>query len=194
MQTLVIVLYLITLGVLALYGAHRSALLFLYLRHRHEQTAPRFRFDETNLPMVTIQLPMFNEMFVAERLIDAAARVDYPRDRLEIQVLDDSTDATSTIARSKCDALRDDGLDVAYLHRVTSNRRRSSRSQTDLFTVGVLRQETIEVVCKLLLVALTERGGPTAHLDTARSHGVEEVTHVETRTNIFLGVHLTARA
>ncbi|MBW1904897.1 MAG: glycosyltransferase, partial [Deltaproteobacteria bacterium] len=117
MQTLVIVLYLITLGVLALYGAHRSALLFLYLRHRHERTAPRFRFDETNLPMVTIQLPMFNEMFVAERLIDAAARVDYPRDRLEIQVLDDSTDATSTIARSKCDALRNDGLDVAYLHR-----------------------------------------------------------------------------
>ncbi|MBW2586066.1 MAG: glycosyltransferase [Deltaproteobacteria bacterium] len=116
-QTLVIVLYLITLGVLALYGAHRSALLFLYLRHRHERTAPRFRFDETNLPMVTIQLPMFNEMFVAERLIDAAARVDYPRDRLEIQVLDDSTDATSTIARSKCDALRNDGLDVAYLHR-----------------------------------------------------------------------------
>jgi hypothetical protein len=60
---------------------------------------------------------MFNEMFVAERLIDAAARIDYPRDRLEIQVLDDSTDATSTIARSKCDALRDEGLDVTYLHR-----------------------------------------------------------------------------
>jgi cellulose synthase/poly-beta-1,6-N-acetylglucosamine synthase-like glycosyltransferase len=103
--------------VLALYGAHRSALLFLYLRHRHERTVPRLRFGEANLPMVTIQLPMFNEMFVAERLIDAAARVDYPRHRLEIQVLDDSTDTTSTIARSKCEALRDDGFDVAYLHR-----------------------------------------------------------------------------
>jgi cellulose synthase/poly-beta-1,6-N-acetylglucosamine synthase-like glycosyltransferase len=116
-QTLLIVLYLVTLGVLALYGAHRSALLFLYLRHRHERTTPRFRFDEANLPMVTIQLPMFNEMFVAERLIDAAARIDYPRDRLEIQVLDDSTDATSRIAQAKCDALRDEGLDVTYLHR-----------------------------------------------------------------------------
>ena len=79
MQTLVIVLYLVTLGVLALYGAHRSALLFLYLRHRHERTAPGFRFDETNLPMVTIQLPMFNEMFVAERLIDAAAVIEPAR-------------------------------------------------------------------------------------------------------------------
>jgi cellulose synthase/poly-beta-1,6-N-acetylglucosamine synthase-like glycosyltransferase len=116
-QTFVIVLYLVTLGVLALYGVHRSTLLFLYLRHRRERTAPQSHFDEADLPIVTIQLPMFNEMFVVERLIDAAARVDYPRDRLEIQVLDDSTDATSTIARTKCDALREEGLDVAYLHR-----------------------------------------------------------------------------
>jgi cellulose synthase/poly-beta-1,6-N-acetylglucosamine synthase-like glycosyltransferase len=116
-QILVIVLYLVTLGVLALYGVHRSALLFLYLRHRHQRTAPQARFDEADLPMVTIQLPMFNEIFVAERLIEAAARIDYPHHRLEIQVLDDSTDATSTIARSKCRELRDEGLDIAYLHR-----------------------------------------------------------------------------
>ena len=117
MQTLVIVLYLVTLGVLALYGVHRSALLFSYLRHRHERTAPRSRFGEADLPVVTIQLPMFNEMLVAERLIDAVASVDYPRDRLEIQVLDDSTDATSAIARAKCAALREQDLDVAYIHR-----------------------------------------------------------------------------
>ena len=116
-QTLVIVLYLITLGVLALYGVHRSALLVLYLRHRHERTAPRSRFDEADLPVVTIQLPMFNEMFVAERLIEAAASVDYPRSRLEIQVLDDSTDATSTIARLTCEDLRGQGLDITYIHR-----------------------------------------------------------------------------
>jgi len=60
---------------------------------------------------------MFNELFVAERLIDAAASVDYPRNRLEIQVLDDSTDATSAIARAKCDTLREQGVDVAYIHR-----------------------------------------------------------------------------
>jgi len=60
---------------------------------------------------------MFNEMFVADRLIDAASRIDYPADRLEIQVLDDSTDATSSIARARCEALRAQGLDVVYLHR-----------------------------------------------------------------------------
>ena len=103
MQTLVIVLYLVTLGVLALYGVHRSALLLMYLRHRGERTTPLSRYAEADLPMVTVQLPMFNELCVAERLIDAVAQVDYPRDRLEIQVLDDSTDATSTIARSRCD-------------------------------------------------------------------------------------------
>jgi cellulose synthase/poly-beta-1,6-N-acetylglucosamine synthase-like glycosyltransferase len=117
-QTLVIVLYLVTLGVLALYGVHRGALLWLYLRHRKEETLPASRFTDADLPTVTVQLPMFNERFVAERLIDATARLDYPRDRLEIQVLDDSTDATSAIARAKCDELREDGLDVVYLHRV----------------------------------------------------------------------------
>ncbi len=117
MQTLVIVLYLVTLGGLALYGAHRSMLLFLYLRHRHERSEPRALFEETDLPVVTIQLPMFNELCVAERLIAAAARVDYPRERLEIQVLDDSTDATFLIARRTCDSLRADGFDVTYLHR-----------------------------------------------------------------------------
>ena len=117
MQTLFIVLYLVTLGVLALYGLHRSALLFSYLRHRHEHTVPASRFDGVNLPLVTVQLPMFNEMFVAGRLLDAVSRIDYPADRLEIQVLDDSTDATSSIARAKCNALRAQGLDVVYLHR-----------------------------------------------------------------------------
>ena len=117
MQTLIIALYFVTLGVLALYGVHRSALLFSYLRHRREQTSPSAFFDEAELPRVTVQLPMFNEMFVAERLIDAASRIDYPADRLEIQVLDDSTDATSSIARARCAALRERGLDLVYLHR-----------------------------------------------------------------------------
>ena len=117
LQTLIIILYLSTLGVLALYGVHRSALLFAYLRHRREQPLPSARFDEANLPRVTVQLPMFNEMYVAERLIDAASRLDYPADRLEIQVLDDSTDSTSIVARARCEALRSLGLDVVYLHR-----------------------------------------------------------------------------
>jgi len=117
LQTFVIILYLVTLGALALYGIHRSALLVLYLRHRQERTEPPARFDEAHLPPVTVQLPMFNEMDVAERLIRAASNIDYPRDRLEIQVLDDSTDATSAIARATCASLRGEGVDVVYLHR-----------------------------------------------------------------------------
>jgi cellulose synthase/poly-beta-1,6-N-acetylglucosamine synthase-like glycosyltransferase len=117
MESLVVVVYLVTLGLLTVYGTHRSALLFHYLRHRHRKMAPLARFEEAELPRVTIQLPMFNEVYVAERVIEAAARVDYPPDRLEIQVLDDSTDATSAIARAKCTLLRERGLDVTYLHR-----------------------------------------------------------------------------
>ncbi len=117
METLIIVVYLLTLGILALYGLHRSALLWSYLRHRREHAAPRDRFVEAELPRVTVQLPMFNELLVAERVIEAAARIDYPRDRLEIQVLDDSTDKTASIARARCEALRQDGLNIRYVRR-----------------------------------------------------------------------------
>jgi cellulose synthase/poly-beta-1,6-N-acetylglucosamine synthase-like glycosyltransferase len=116
-ETLIIVVYLLTLGILALYGLHRSALLWSYLRHRREHAAPRERFVEAELPRVTVQLPMFNELLVAERVIEAAARIDYPRDRLEIQVLDDSTDRTASIARARCEALRQDGLNIRYVRR-----------------------------------------------------------------------------
>ena len=119
METLIIVVYLVTLGILALYGLHRSALLWSYLRHRREHASPRARFAENELPRVTVQLPMFNELLVAERVIDAAARIDYPRDRLEIQVLDDSTDRTSSIARARCEALRQDGLNIRYVRRAS---------------------------------------------------------------------------
>lgn len=117
MESFVVVLYLLVLSVLALYGVHRSVLLFLYLRHRGDRPRPSGEFAEADLPTVTIQLPMYNEMAVAERLITAASGIDYPRNRLEIQVLDDSTDATSRIARKTCDALRARGIDVKYLHR-----------------------------------------------------------------------------
>jgi cellulose synthase/poly-beta-1,6-N-acetylglucosamine synthase-like glycosyltransferase len=115
-ESLIIIVYLLTLGVLALYGVHRSTLLWSYLRHRKERAAPRAHFAEAELPIVTVQLPMFNELLVAERVIDAAARIDYPRDLLEIQVLDD---ATSSVARARCEALRRDGLNVRYIRRET---------------------------------------------------------------------------
>src|SRR5476649_1712015 len=84
------VVYLGILGVIAIYGFHRYVLVYLYVKHRHDGYIPVGRFDE--LPRVTVQLPMYNEDFVAERIIKASCQIDYPREKLEIQVLDDSTD------------------------------------------------------------------------------------------------------
>lgn len=69
------------------------------------------------MPLVTVQLPIFNERYVVSRLIDTIAQLDYPRDRLEIQVLDDSTDATTEIARDLVDKYRREGVDIKLLHR-----------------------------------------------------------------------------
>jgi cellulose synthase/poly-beta-1,6-N-acetylglucosamine synthase-like glycosyltransferase len=115
MEIAVISLYMVVLSILGLYGFHRGLLLFLYWRHRSDAVIPPRRFDE--LPMITIQLPMFNEMYVAERLLDGIACIDYPKDRMEIQVLDDSTDETTAIARDKSDDLRRRGYDVTFVHR-----------------------------------------------------------------------------
>jgi len=72
------------------------------------------------LPPVTIQLPVYNEAYVVERLITAVSRIDYPKDLLHIQVLDDSTDETSIIAETLVGTLKTQGLDISYIHR--SNR------------------------------------------------------------------------
>jgi cellulose synthase/poly-beta-1,6-N-acetylglucosamine synthase-like glycosyltransferase len=111
----VIVLYLLVLGVLAVYGFHRGQLLFLYWKHRHQAPRPLSKFKE--LPVVTVQLPMFNEMYVAERLLESVAGIDYPKDKLEIQVLDDSTDETQQIAKAKVEELVERGFDAVYIHR-----------------------------------------------------------------------------
>ncbi len=115
MQIAVISLYLVVLSVLAVYGFHRGQLLWLYWRHRHQAPRPATKFKD--LPVVTVQLPMFNEMYVAERLLESVAGLDYPKDKLEIQVLDDSTDETQQIARSKVEDLVERGFDAVYIHR-----------------------------------------------------------------------------
>jgi cellulose synthase/poly-beta-1,6-N-acetylglucosamine synthase-like glycosyltransferase len=111
----VIALYLVVLSILGLYGFHRGQLLFLYWKHRKDAQKPPTRFDE--LPIVTVQLPMYNEMYVAERLLEGVASIDYPKDKLEIQVLDDSTDETVEIAQRKSEELARRGFDVSYRHR-----------------------------------------------------------------------------
>src|SRR5215831_17304954 len=85
--------YFIVLILLASYGVHRYVLVYLYYKHKKNRTTePAERFAE--LPRVTIQLPIFNEQYVIERLIEAVCKLDYPQDKLDIQVLDDSTDET----------------------------------------------------------------------------------------------------
>jgi len=111
--------YFLVLVVLSAYGSHRYVMAYLYFKYKGNLPAPRARYAE--LPRVTIQLPIFNEMYVIERLVEAVCRIDYPRDRLEIQVLDDSTDETQGIARAAVERARGQGHDIVYLHR--DNRR-----------------------------------------------------------------------
>ena len=114
LRELILPLYYATLGVLALYGLHRALLLALYRRHRR---APQPPPDPESWPRVTVQLPLYNELYVAPRLLEAACRLDYPRHLLEIQVLDDSDDETAAVVRRLVERRRAQGLDVHYLHR-----------------------------------------------------------------------------
>jgi len=100
---------------LALYGFHRYFLLYLYSKHKNSNPKPAKKFE--TLPMVTIQLPCYNEMYVVKRLIDHTVQMDYPKDRLEIQLLDDSTDETTEIARERVDFFKEKGFDIQLVHR-----------------------------------------------------------------------------
>ncbi|MBN1656713.1 MAG: glycosyltransferase [Deltaproteobacteria bacterium] len=114
-EIVIIGFYLMVLSILGLYGFHRGLLLYLYWRHRAKAPRPARYFEE--LPKVTIQLPMYNEMYVAERLLEGVAAIDYPKELLEIQVLDDSTDETVEIAEAKVEQLKARGFDIVYIHR-----------------------------------------------------------------------------
>jgi cellulose synthase/poly-beta-1,6-N-acetylglucosamine synthase-like glycosyltransferase len=108
--------YFIVLILLASYGVHRYVLVYLYYKHKKNHASdPVSQFAE--LPRVTVQLPIFNEQFVVERLLDAICRLDYPLDRLDIQVLDDSTDETQVVARALVEHYVAKGFPVFYLHR-----------------------------------------------------------------------------
>jgi len=109
------VLYALCVVLLSLYGFNSLVLTWLYLRHRHDPIPVPSPPDEW--PHVTVQLPIYNELHTVERLLSAAARLDYPRDRLEIQVLDDSTDATSRVAARTVARLRRQGIDVIHISR-----------------------------------------------------------------------------
>jgi cellulose synthase/poly-beta-1,6-N-acetylglucosamine synthase-like glycosyltransferase len=114
-ETLILAAYFFVLIVLASYGWHRYYLVYLYMRNRNNGAKAGPPLDP--LPVVTIQLPLYNEMYVADRLIEAVCRMEYPREKLEIQVLDDSTDETRGIAELAVRRFAAEGVDIKYLHR-----------------------------------------------------------------------------
>ena len=107
--------YLSVLIGLSAYGIHRYFIIYLYLKNRKRPPVPARYFEK--LPKVTVQLPIFNEMYVAERLIRSVSELDYPQELLQIQVLDDSTDETREITAACAEELRQRGFNVQRIHR-----------------------------------------------------------------------------
>jgi cellulose synthase/poly-beta-1,6-N-acetylglucosamine synthase-like glycosyltransferase len=107
--------YFLVMVVLAMYGLHRYVLVYNFFKHRKNAAGPPPEITEW--PKVTVQLPIFNERYVIERLVDAVAQFDYPRELLQIQVLDDSTDETQAVARACVEQHRALGLNIEYIHR-----------------------------------------------------------------------------
>jgi cellulose synthase/poly-beta-1,6-N-acetylglucosamine synthase-like glycosyltransferase len=114
---LLLIPYFAVMVLLAGYGLHRYQLVYRYYRHRKNAVKePTSYFAE--LPTITVQLPIFNEQFVIDRLLQACCSLEYPREKLQIQVLDDSTDETTTAAQAIVERYRALGHDISYLHRV----------------------------------------------------------------------------
>src|SRR5439155_18520460 len=107
--------YFIVLVVLAMYGLHRYWLVYDYFQY--SKNVPPPPPPVTSWPRVTVQLPIFNERYVIERLVEAVSRFDYPRELLDIQVLDDSTDETQEVARNCVERYAAAGLPIVYVHR-----------------------------------------------------------------------------
>lgn len=129
---LIVILYFSILSFLSVYCLHRYQILYLYFRFKYKTGRCQPDSKKTGLPPVTIQLPIYNEKYVVKRLLTAVLEIDYPRDLLEIQVLDDSIDETSEIVRCEIDALKAKGVDIVYLHRTHRNGYKAGALQAGL--------------------------------------------------------------
>jgi cellulose synthase/poly-beta-1,6-N-acetylglucosamine synthase-like glycosyltransferase len=107
--------YFVVMVILAMYGIHRYVLVYHFYKNRKRIAPPPPEISEW--PRVTVQLPIYNERYVIERLVDAVAQFDYPRELLDIQVLDDSTDETQEVARNCVERYQRLGLPISYIHR-----------------------------------------------------------------------------
>ncbi|MBL4585536.1 MAG: glycosyltransferase family 2 protein [Flavobacteriales bacterium] len=116
MGYILLAIYTFCLSLILIYSLGQGHLTFLYLRSKKKKKEPIPELPK-ELPYVTVQLPIFNELYVVERLLTKVAQLDYPLDRLEIQVLDDSTDETAKIALTLVEELQKTGLDIQHITR-----------------------------------------------------------------------------
>ncbi|MCB0210484.1 MAG: glycosyltransferase [Anaerolineae bacterium] len=116
-MSILIFIYVLVAVLLAIYGFNAWVLTVIYARHRHAVGPTPCPEAKHHLPSVTVQLPVFNEALVIERLVDAVVRLDYPARLLQIQILDDSTDDTTTIAQMLVDTYRHQGVNIELIHR-----------------------------------------------------------------------------
>lgn len=115
---IILIIYGICLLLIFFYSVLQLSLAIAYARNRKKKAATVHPvLDESNAPFVTVQLPMYNELYVAERIIEKAAEFDYPRDRMQIQVLDDSTDETVDVIAKKVAEIAATGINIQHVHR-----------------------------------------------------------------------------
>lgn len=114
MDTIVLAAYFVALLILFVFGLHGFIMIYYYKKYRYVKPIPKDKVDE---PFVTIQLPLYNEMYVVERLINSVCEIDYPKDKLEIQVLDDSTDETVQIVANAVNQKKLEGFDIHHIRR-----------------------------------------------------------------------------
>ena len=119
LKTVFFVFYFIILGLLSVYGVHRWYLVWMFYKNSNQKPLPVSKFSEP--PVITIQLPIYNELYVVKRLLDCVSKIKYPKDKLEIQVLDDSTDETALSAEKEVERLKKQGFDAVYIHRTNRN-------------------------------------------------------------------------
>ena len=113
----ILIYYITVWAVICMYGLHRYWVVWTYIRDKGWKSAPKPDKNFQVLPKVTVQLPMFNERHVAERIIETCCKLDYPSELLQIQVVDDSTDESQLIAKRCCERMVEAGSDVQFIHR-----------------------------------------------------------------------------
>jgi cellulose synthase/poly-beta-1,6-N-acetylglucosamine synthase-like glycosyltransferase len=113
----ILIVYFAILTTLAVYGAYRIKQVIDFWRYRNFVPQPNGHFAEADLPRITVQLPLFNELYVVDRLLKAVTAIDYPPEKMEIQVLDDSTDETVKVAEAVVAKYAAQGFDIHYIHR-----------------------------------------------------------------------------